>query len=122
MPVGEINAHWKVGNTRPAVLITLNLGTDPQTGAARTLAGTDTVTQIMRNRTTTLAAIVRTLTIVDAASNRVLYSPAAGDLDTAGDYEVEFDITEAGVGGRVETVPDDPAENYWYRVGRKVSA
>lgn len=111
------NARWKVGNTRPAVLITLDLGTDPETQAARTLQAGDTVTQIMRPPGG--PAIQTVLTIVDMGANEVRYKPAAGHLDDVGTYDVEFDLTDSG--GDIETIPDDPAANYSYEVGAKIA-
>ena len=113
------DANWRQGNTRPAVLITLDLGIDPVTLLARTLAVTDVVTQIIRNQTTPPGtAIVRTLTIEDAAANQVLYDPAVGDLDVAGTYKVMFDITD--VNDDVESIPDTAANDYSYLVGERV--
>lgn len=112
-----INARWKVGNTRPAVVITLDLGTDPETGTARTLAGTDVVSQIMRPPSG--PAILSTLEVLDAPTNQVKYKPEAGDLDIAGTYEVEFDITD--VATDVETVPDDSDDNYSYKISAKLA-
>jgi hypothetical protein len=111
------DANWKVGNTRPAVVITLDLGNDPETGTPRTLDPTDEITQIMRPPGG--PAILRTLTILDAPTNQVRYKPVAGDLDVPGDYEVEFDITDTS--GDIETVPDDPANNYHYAIGAKIA-
>lgn len=110
------DAYWKVGNTRPSVLITLDLGVDPQTGDPRTLVSGDTVTQLMRRGTD--AVITRVLTIVDAPTNRVLYKPTASDFTQAGDYQVEFDITASN--GDVETVPDRASLNYVYTVSAKL--
>ena len=114
------DANWRVGNTRPAVLITLDLGIDPVTLLARTLAVDDVVTQIIRNQTTPGAAIVRTLTIEDAAANQALYDPAVGDLDVAGTYKVMFDITD--VNDDVESIPDTAAADYSYLVGERLDA
>lgn len=110
------DAYWKVGNTRPSVLITLDLGIDPQTGDPRTLVVGDVVTQLMRRATD--AVITRTLTIVDLPTNKVLYKPAVGDFTQAGDYQVEFDITASN--GDVETIPDRVSANYVYTVGAKL--
>ena len=109
------DAHWREGNTRPAVLITLNLGNDPETGTPRTLQPGDVVTQIMRNQTTPGAAITRTLEIIDAPTNKVLYDPAVGDLDVAGSYRVMFDLTDDN--GDVESIPDQENLDYEYLVG-----
>jgi len=110
-------AHWRVGNTKPAILIQFDLGTDPRTGLPRTLAETDVVTQIMRNQTTPGPAITRTLEIFDAATNKVIYDPDVGDLDEAGLYKVMFDITD--VDDEIESVPDDEALDYEYLVGAR---
>lgn len=112
-----VNARWKVGNTRPAVLITFDLGIDPETGTARTLAVTDVVSQIMRPPTG--PAILTTLDIVDAPANQVRFKPEAGDLDIAGSYDVEFDITDLATD--VETIPDDAADNYEYFISAKLA-
>lgn len=111
------DAHWRTGNTRPAVLITLDLGIDPETGLPRTLDPSDVVTQIMRIQSGPGAAITRTLTIVDAAANKVRFKPAVGDLDNAGTYKVMFDITSSG--GEVESVPDQEALDYEYLIGAR---
>lgn len=111
------DAYWRVGNTRPAVVITLDLGTDPETGEVRTLAETDEVTQIMRNNTADTPAVTRTLDVLDADENKVRYKPAVGDLDDAGGYEVVFDITDEN--GDVETIPDQQANDYQYQVDAK---
>jgi hypothetical protein len=114
------DAHWRTGNTRPSVLITLNMGIDPETGTPRTLSPSDTVTQIIRNTTTPGAAITRALTIVSAAENKVRYTPSAGDLAVAGSYRVMFDITDTG--GKVESVPDEEGLDYEYLVGARRDA
>lgn len=111
------NAYWRTGNTRPAVIFPLNLGTDPETGEPRTLAETDVVTQIMRNNTLATPAIVRALDVVDVATNMCRYKPEDGDLDYAGTYQVVFDITDEN--GDVETLPDRQALDYYYQVDAK---
>lgn len=109
--------NWMAGDTIPGIVITLNLGTDPATNAARTLAGTDTVRQIMRAGTS--AAIVRTLSIVDAPTNKVAYDPGVGDLDIAGTYSVEFE--RETLAGDIETIPDRVSARYSYEVGTKLN-
>lgn len=111
--------YWMAGDTLPGIVITLNLGVDPTDGVtARTIADTDTIRQIIR--TGNSAAITRTLTIVDAATNRVAYDPAVGDLDAAGNYGVEFERETAD--GDIETIPDREAERYEYLIGAKLAA
>lgn len=112
------DAYWRKGNTRPAAIITLNLGVDPQTQTPRTLQDGDVVTQIMRNTVSGSAAIVRTLEILDAATNKVRYKPAVGDLDEVGSPQVEFDITDSN--DDVETLPDQAADNYVYQIDAKL--
>jgi hypothetical protein len=106
------DANWKQGNTRPAIVIDLDLGVDPETSSPRTLVAGDVVTQIMKPPTG--PSIVRTLTVISMPLNQLRYSPTAGDLDIVGDYEVEFDLTDSG--GKVETVPDEASNNYEYTV------
>lgn len=50
-------------------------------------------------------AIRSPMTITDAVNGTVQYAWQAGDTDTAGDYDVEFEITWND--GGVETVPND---------------
>lgn len=110
------DANWKVGNTRPSVVITLDLGNDPESGSPRTLQAGDVVSQIMRPPGG--PAITRTLTILSAPSNKLKYTPTAGDFAVPGEYDVEFDLTDSG--GKVETIPDDAANNYSYMISAKL--
>ena len=74
------------GALRPAQLIRWERddGTaDPLTGA--TLTGT-----ITNRSTDTTRAIAGTLTVTDGASGEFRWDYAAGDVDTAGEYDVQF--------------------------------
>lgn len=107
---------WTAGDTGPAVIVYLDLGSDPLTGEARTLVSGDTVHQHMRPPTGPV--ITRELEIVAPETNGCRYKPAAGDLVLGGEYRVEFDRTSED-GLAVETIPgtvSDPSLVYRYFV------
>ena len=95
---------WKRGDTRPAVETTLNI-----TIPGKTL---ETATQVMQHMSHTEQTLVvsRSMTIVNAATNRIRYTPTAGDMNVAGTYEVEWQVTDND--GGVYTVPNDPDAPY----------
>lgn len=98
---------WKRGDTLPAVAWTLNLppGMDLTTATG--------VEQHMRH-TVSNTVISRTVTVTSAATNEILYEPISGDMNVSGDYDVEFEVTDAA---GVYTVPNDPNKSFYlYRV------
>lgn len=126
-----IVAYWRTGNTRPAVVIPLYLGTDPLTGDVREISGTDIVSQIMRNGSNP-AQLIEDLEVVTlddprtdeitgaVTSQAVIYKPEDGDLDEDGTYDVVWDITDTD--GDVETIPDRVEVSYQFLVGVKPDA
>lgn len=111
-------AKWRTGNTRPAVLIPLDLGTDPSTDTARTLAVDDVVTMIMLNRGgVSPTAQTRTVTVESTDPPVVSWKPEDGDFDESGTYDVVFDITDADTD--VETIPNDAATDYQFEIDLK---
>ena len=111
-------ARWRTGNTRPAVRIPLDLGTDPVTDTARTLAVGDEVTMIMRNGdAASPAAQVRACTVESTNPPVVTWKPEDGDFDEPGVYQVVFDITDASED--IETIPNDQASDYQFEIDPK---
>lgn len=118
---------WRTGNTRPGILFPLDLGLDPVTGIARTIAGTDAVTLIMRNGDAIApAAQIRTVTVLNDGPYTIddvdytqacYWKPEDGDFDEAGTYEVVFDITDNVED--VETIPRDHANDYQFEIDAK---
>lgn len=90
----------KRGDTGPALVYALSPSSVVLSGA--------TVVANMRNRQTGVVKINRKpATIVTASgSPTVKYAWAAGDLDTAGTYDFEFEVTY--LDGTVETFPNSP--------------
>lgn len=102
-----VDQSWKRGDTLPARGWVLDV---PPGMDLTTATGVD---QHMRHQTS-LTVISRALTITSAATNEVVFEPISGDLDTSGDYDVEFEVTDAD---GVYTVPNDPAQPYkLYRI------
>lgn len=91
---------WKRGDTRPAVETTLNI-----TIPGKTLETATAVMQHMSHKEQTLV-ITRAVTIVDAPTNRIRFTPTAGDMNVAGLYEVEWQVTDSD--GGIYTIPNDP--------------
>ena len=113
-----IVAKWRTGNTRPAVLIPIDLGTDPTTDTTRILAATDDVTMIMRNRDAAIpTALTRTCTVETEDPPVVSWKPEDGDFDEGGTYDVVFDITDTT--GDIETIPNDRDDDYQFEIGLK---
>lgn len=74
------------GGLRPAQIITWTR----EDGNAETLTGA-TITGTITNRSTdTTRAIAGTLTVTDGAAGQFRWDYAAGDVDTAGEYDVQF--------------------------------
>lgn len=74
------------GALRPAQLIRW----ERDDGTAEPLTGA-TLTGTITNRSTdTTRAIAGTLTVTDGASGEFRWDYAAGDVDTAGEYDVQF--------------------------------
>jgi BppU N-terminal domain len=90
---------FKKGDRLPAVQATL-LDRD---GDAVDLTGA-TVLFLMRNQVTKAVKVNAAATLVNAALGIVSYAWAAADLDTAGFYEAEFEVTLAGL---KQTYPND---------------
>ena len=115
---------WRVGDTRRGVLLPPSLGVDPVTGNPRTVAGTDTITMIMRNRdAVTPTAQTRSVTVLDDGPYTIdgdsydqafFWVPVDGDFDEAGTYDVVFQLTDTD--GDVETIPSDGANDYQFEV------
>lgn len=91
----------KTGDTEPPLSATLR-----DSGSAIDLTGAALVRVIMRSGAT---IITGDCDIVNPTGGVVEYSWATGDTDIAGEYETEFEITWAP--GRIETVPNDKANN-----------
>lgn len=111
-------AKWRAGNTRPAVRIPLDLGTDPETSEARVLDSEDTVTLIMLNRDADTPVVQVLSTTVESLDPPIVsWKPEDGDFDEAGTYDVVFDITDTN--DDVETIPNDAADDYQFEIDLK---
>lgn len=91
----------KKGDTRPELSITI---TDEATGNALDLTGA-TAKFYMDGEDGTAKVNGATATIYDAANGKVKYSWQTADVDSAGRYLAEFEITLAG--GGIVTFPQD---------------
>lgn len=90
----------KTGDTSEELSATLN----DSVNTSFSLAGA-TVVFNMRSLTTGIVKINRAVaTIVDAATRRVKYSWVSADVNTADDYEAEFEVTLSS--GRIITFPN----------------
>lgn len=63
-----------------------------------------TVKFIMRSSSGGAAKVDASATVVTASTGRVKYTWSAGDTDTVGEYEGEFEVTFSG--GAVQTYPN----------------
>lgn len=93
------NPDWgiKQGDTTPAIAAILK----DADGTVINLSGC-TVKFHMRSKHGAVT-VNAAATIVDAATGSVSYTWGATDTDTAGDYEIEWEITDAS--SKVATVP-----------------
>lgn len=111
-------AYWRTGNTRPAIYVDLDLGTDPSDDTTRVLDSEDTVTIIWRNPDAAVpAAVMRACTVENLDPPTVSFKPEDGDFDESGTYDVVFDITDTNED--VETVPDRVSVSYQFEIGAK---
>lgn len=94
--------YIKQGDTSPAFRAILK----DADGTAVDITGNLGVTFHMRNQAGTVV-VDAAATVNDASAGDVKYSWSAGDTDTAGVYDAEFEVTYAN--GDVETFP-----NYGY--------
>ena len=74
-----------------------------QAGAAVDLSTATGVLFLMRSRSTGAAQINAAATVTGAGSGEVTYTPVAGDLDTPGLFDAEWQVTFAS--GQVATFP-----------------
>lgn len=91
--------YIKQNDTSPALKVILKDSADvviPVTGASVILH--------MRAKTTGTVKVSAAGEVVDGAAGIVQYEWAAGDTDTVGDYEAEFQVTFAD--GAIETFPN----------------
>ena len=95
-------ADWygKRNDRQPAISATLK----DASGAAVNLTGA-TVRFKLRSRGASAAKVDAAATITNAAGGQVRYAWAAGDLDTAGLFDAEFEVTFGD--GTTETFPND---------------
>lgn len=90
----------KKNDTSPSLLATLQDGN----GAAIDLTGAS-VRFLMRQIGSSAVKVDAAMTVTDASAGSVRYDWQAGDTDTSGSYQVEFEVTYAG--GGIETFPND---------------
>lgn len=96
----------KSGDTRPAYLTDLTDDFGDPGAAPIDLTLATEVNFLMRLHGSTGSPEIRSpMTIADAVNGTVQYAWQAGDTDTPGDYDVEFEITWSD--GGIETVPND---------------
>ena len=106
----------KQGDLKPALQVTLKDGD----GVAVNVTGA-TVKFSMRNQATRALKINEgTVTLVTAASGIVRYDWVAGDTDTPGLYDAEFEVTYAGPAGP-ETFPNNDEHFFTVRVNREIA-
>jgi hypothetical protein len=91
----------KVGDTAPDLQATLK----NSDGSVIDLSSASAVLFHMREKGTTTALIESAATIVSAAGGVVKYVWQAGDTDTEGTYDGEFEITFND--GSISTVPNN---------------
>jgi len=106
----------KQNDTKPDLQVTLKDGA----GAAVDVTGA-TVRFSMRNQLTkALKVNEQAVTLVTAASGVVKYvwGTLAGDNDTPGLYDAEFEVTYSG--GAIETFPNNPEHALVVRVNKEL--
>ena len=92
----------KVGDTRPELAITI---TDEATGSAFNLTGATATFTMKPEKGGTVKVNAAAATIYDAANGKVKYTWQTADVDTAGRFIAEFEITLSG--GGIVTFPQD---------------
>ena len=117
-------AKFRVGDTLRAIAFPLDLGTDPVTGAQRTISPTDTIVMVMRNRNagtpTAITRVVQVLssgpyTIKGVQYDQICYWKAEdGDFTEGGIYDLVFRRTNSV--GDSETIPVDADLDYQFEV------
>lgn len=94
----------KQNDTKPYVRVTLyDVSGDPPARSTVDLSG-DTVKFIMRLRGSDTAKVDSAATDVDFANGQVEYRWVTGNTDEAGEYQTEWQVTEAG--GAIKTYWD----------------
>lgn len=80
-------SNWNVGQLRPVPTITW-VQSD---GTVQDLTNVSSITGIMKNLGTgTSKAIAGTLAVSDASAGQFTWTMAAGDVDTAGQWDLQF--------------------------------
>lgn len=120
-------AKYRVGETLRAIAFPLDLGNDPVTGEARTIAETDAIAMVMRNRNAlTPTAQTRDITVLTDGPYTIngtdydticFWKPEDGDFDEAGTYDLVFTRTNSDED--IEIIPPDRADDYQFIVGLK---
>ena len=87
---------YKRGDTRPPLDVTLT---------PRAAANLSTVATVKLHLKSGGTVITRNCSIVNATTNQVRYTPVAPDLDVAGTYQAEFELTWND--GGIETLPNE---------------
>lgn len=101
----------KQNDTRPKYVVALkdDFG-QPGEAPINLTTATSVKLKLREHDTVGAPKINRTCSITDAANGVVTFTWIAGDLDTVGTYDSEFEITWSD--GGIETVPNGSGDDY----------